>query len=361
MIMKKNPTKPTNHPKPFPWRCSACGKNQVNPATIRYTATAKHHGRKYTVEVPALPVLQCGACEEYLFTNSSQSEIDRALRSQLGRLQPEEIQKQRLAIGWTQKQLAAYTGAAEATVSRWENGTVIQSKRSDQDLRACFAGLLSKIQLPASTQGDVKANEISEPATLFLQCIRQYVTETHAPTLVSTEPGEFSRKDRLCHELFVLLADLYATEGDGPLENAIRNLKWLQVANVLPTAVLSPNRRASDLKLAADSYRRAMLEALRDYYPTVVTPGSRNSVGACHLSGHAALRYEKAEGIADPILFGKTTKSRELKKYEGIPFTWALRSSVPENRLGNSARVPKRALEGLLRVKASVDRKHEDE
>ena len=138
------------HPRPFPWRCSACGKIELSPAVVRYTATVKHHGRTHKVRVPELHVLKCGSCGALVFQNDSHQRIGRALRHQLGLLQPEEIRagrKQSKDI--TQEQLAQAVDAAVATVSRWETGAVIQSRRADKALRRFFA---SQAERPLSAK-----------------------------------------------------------------------------------------------------------------------------------------------------------------------------------------------------------------
>ena len=88
---KENPVK--RHPRPFPWLCSTCGKEEVRPAAVPHTATVKHHGRKYEVKVPDLPVLLCGSCNALLMENDSHERILRELRKKLGLL-PEEISKE---------------------------------------------------------------------------------------------------------------------------------------------------------------------------------------------------------------------------------------------------------------------------
>ncbi|MCI0682095.1 MAG: helix-turn-helix domain-containing protein [Gemmataceae bacterium] len=128
------------HPRPFPWRCSACGKVDVAPAVVRYTANVRHHGRTHKVRVADLCVLKCRACGALVFQNDSHQQIARALRRQLGLLQPEEIREgRRQANDITQEQLAQAIDAAVATVSRWETGAVIQSRRADKAMRRFFA------------------------------------------------------------------------------------------------------------------------------------------------------------------------------------------------------------------------------
>lgn len=138
------------HPRPFPWRCRKCREVELAPAKVRYTATVKHHGRTHKVRVPDLHVLKCRSCGALVFQNDAHQQIARALRQQLGLLQPEEIRAGRKqANDISQEQLAEAVDAAVATVSRWETGTVIQSRRADKALRRFFA---SQAERPLSAK-----------------------------------------------------------------------------------------------------------------------------------------------------------------------------------------------------------------
>jgi transcriptional regulator with XRE-family HTH domain len=127
-----------SQPSPFPWRCGECGQERVEPAVVPYTAKVKYNGQVHSVDIPGLPVLRCAACGVLLFNNDSNDAINRAFRGQQGLLQPEVIRQQRLARGWTQQRLAEELATAEATISRWETGTVIQTQALDKALRRCL-------------------------------------------------------------------------------------------------------------------------------------------------------------------------------------------------------------------------------
>ena len=171
------------HPRPFPWRCSACGKIELAPAVVRTTTAVKHHGRSHQVRVSDLPVLKCGACGALVFQNEAHQRIGRALRHQLGLLQPEEIRDGRKrANDITQEQLAQAVDAAVATVSRWETGAVIQSRRADKALRRYFAShaerpLSAKVtQLVESLVSDLlngTRSEAEREALLKALCARK--------------------------------------------------------------------------------------------------------------------------------------------------------------------------------------------
>lgn len=121
--------------KPFPWRCPKCLKREVYAATLRdYSTRVKHDGRVHDVMVGELTVAKCRACGEAVFSNETDEQISRALRDQLGLLQPEQIRELR-GSRFTQQGLADLLGTAPETISRWETGTVIQSRAMDKFLR----------------------------------------------------------------------------------------------------------------------------------------------------------------------------------------------------------------------------------
>lgn len=125
--------------RPFPWRCATCGKDEVYLATISYTAKISHDGRRHEFEIPDLRVAKCQSCGELLFSVSADEQVEAALRAHLRLLAPEQIREQRKALGLSQKDVAERTGIAEATISRWESGAMIQSRAMDNFLRVFFA------------------------------------------------------------------------------------------------------------------------------------------------------------------------------------------------------------------------------
>ena len=126
------------HDKPFPWRCPECGKREVRPATVHHTSGVKHDGRLHCVEIPQLRVPRCDACGEIVFDNDADSQIASALREQLALLLPGQIRKDREQLGLSQRELAEHLGVAIETISRWEDGAIIQSRAMDRYLRVYF-------------------------------------------------------------------------------------------------------------------------------------------------------------------------------------------------------------------------------
>ncbi len=103
-----------------------------------YTTEVVHDGRSYTVTVPALRVFRCGKCGDLVLDTEANRRISSAFRRQAGLLAPEEIRRQREALGLTQRELAARLQVADATLSRWETGAQVQQRSLDKLLRLFF-------------------------------------------------------------------------------------------------------------------------------------------------------------------------------------------------------------------------------
>ncbi len=128
-----------NAPRPFPWRCRHCGKNEVLMTTIEYTADVRHDGRLHTFTIPNLQIPVCKSCTEKVFTEDVDKQVNDALRLHLKILTPAQIYDDLKRLDLTQKELAQRLGIAEATLSRWLNEIQIQSRSMDNLLRVFFA------------------------------------------------------------------------------------------------------------------------------------------------------------------------------------------------------------------------------
>ena len=111
----------------------------VRPVVMPYPAKVKHDGIEYTIDIPALEIPRCQNCGELLFSNHVDEQIRDALRDRLRLLTPAQIRAGRKALALHQSQLAVRLGVASETISRWENGALIQSRSMDNLLRVYFA------------------------------------------------------------------------------------------------------------------------------------------------------------------------------------------------------------------------------
>ena len=104
-----------------------------------YTAKIKNDGVLLEIEIPALEVLRCHSCGELIFDDHVDDQINSALRSHLRILTQARIRAARKSLHLTQFELAEKLGVAEARISRWETGALIQSRAMDNLMRVYFA------------------------------------------------------------------------------------------------------------------------------------------------------------------------------------------------------------------------------
>jgi len=136
MMSKKTPE--AGRERPYPWRCVECNAKEIYPKLTDYTTTRKHDGRTYTIHVPDLAIPTCRNCGDQTFAVGDDERIIAALRAQIGLMMPHELLHERNRLELTQQELADRIGVAKETISRWENGALIQSRAMDNLLRLFF-------------------------------------------------------------------------------------------------------------------------------------------------------------------------------------------------------------------------------
>ncbi len=124
--------------RPYPWKCGTCREKAVWPINVDYTAEMRHDGAAYQVTVPGLEVLECRACQARMLSDEALDKLNEALRRQAGLLAPEDIKRQREAIGLSQQELADYLQIPSEIVSRWETGAQIQQRTMNRHLAGLF-------------------------------------------------------------------------------------------------------------------------------------------------------------------------------------------------------------------------------
>ena len=82
-----------------------------------------------------LPVRRCTACEFQFLDHEAERIKHDAVCRHLGVLTPSEVRRIREDRGLTRSAFAQLTGLGEATLNRWENGTVVQNPANDRYLR----------------------------------------------------------------------------------------------------------------------------------------------------------------------------------------------------------------------------------
>ena len=135
--------------RPFPWHCGRCRRKEVRLTLMPFRDEYTFEGREYRVEIPELATPGCAHCGDVVLSYAQTDEIWRALRAQIGLLEPEEVQAGRSALRLSQRELADRIGVAEEKIDRWENIFEIQSKLADNLLRVFFASAEARSILTA--------------------------------------------------------------------------------------------------------------------------------------------------------------------------------------------------------------------
>lgn len=115
-----------------------CGDGTLVDVRIERTSAVKHDGKLHQVTVKDLPARQCDKCSEIITSSRAHRRIYAELRTMLGLLSPEEIRSRREDARCSQSLLAERLGVAQETISRWENGRVIQSSSHNRLLKHVF-------------------------------------------------------------------------------------------------------------------------------------------------------------------------------------------------------------------------------
>jgi len=122
---------PPEHDAPT---CPNCGKANVSTQEVRQTFTygERSDATELTVSVPRR---ECNNCGFQYFDDEAERIRHRAVCAHLGVLPPDEIVAIRTQYGMSQAAFAKLTGLGEASLSRWENGTIVQGYANDRYLR----------------------------------------------------------------------------------------------------------------------------------------------------------------------------------------------------------------------------------
>lgn len=120
-------------------RCGVCLEGVLVETVVTKDVTIRHDGKLYTLPRVRIPAEECSHCKTVAYGLAADDAKQNALREHLGLLKPQEILAARLHWNLTQEDVYRDTNLAEETVSRWENGHVIQSKTTDLLLRNYFA------------------------------------------------------------------------------------------------------------------------------------------------------------------------------------------------------------------------------
>ena len=82
-----------------------------------------------------LPVRRCASCDFEFLDHEGHWLRHEAVCRHLGVLSPVEVRGIRKRHGMNRSEFAQVTGLGEATLNRWENGTLVQNRANDRYLR----------------------------------------------------------------------------------------------------------------------------------------------------------------------------------------------------------------------------------
>lgn len=118
----------------FDQECPQCGEESI---TTHWMLDSFRYGTgdsAVTLQVD-LPVRRCQACDLQFLDHEGERLRHNAVCRHLGLLSPTEVLGIRKMYGMSRSAFAEITGLGEATLSRWENGAVIQNLANDRYLR----------------------------------------------------------------------------------------------------------------------------------------------------------------------------------------------------------------------------------
>jgi putative zinc finger/helix-turn-helix YgiT family protein len=82
-----------------------------------------------------LPVRHCEACGFEFLDREGEQKQHEAVCKHLGVMTPAQIRDLRINLGLSRAELARLTGLGEATIARWERGSLIQNEANDRYLK----------------------------------------------------------------------------------------------------------------------------------------------------------------------------------------------------------------------------------
>ena len=114
--------------------CPQCGKDSIT--THWFLDSFKYGTGDSAVSLQVeLPVRRCQSCDLQFLDHEGERLRHEAVCQYLGLLSPTEVLGIRKVYGMSRSAFAEITGLGEATLSRWENGAVIQNLANDRYLR----------------------------------------------------------------------------------------------------------------------------------------------------------------------------------------------------------------------------------
>ncbi len=114
--------------------CPLCGGTRITTSCAQHTF--RYGSGEGAVDLTVnVPVRLCPACEFEFLDEEAERLKHQAVCEHLGVLAPADIRRIRTVHGMTRARFARVTGLGEASLSRWENGVLIQTVANDRYIR----------------------------------------------------------------------------------------------------------------------------------------------------------------------------------------------------------------------------------
>lgn len=117
-------------------KCLGCGKKSLYRRTGDFRTFYYEGKKEKELMVPNVEWEECAYCGKQVIDYNAIKKITDAKYKAKGLLTPDEIKHIRNCSGLTQKEISKLMKVGEKTWTRWENGTVIQTKAHNEILRA---------------------------------------------------------------------------------------------------------------------------------------------------------------------------------------------------------------------------------
>lgn len=133
-------------------KCPQCGEYSVT--THWHHDTFKYgSGDSAPMLHVDLPVRRCEPCDYEYLDHEGERLRHEAVCRHLGVLSPAEISDIRKRFTMTRAEFSEVTGLGEATLTRWENGAVVQNRANDRYLRLlALPGVIESLKRLAAPQ-----------------------------------------------------------------------------------------------------------------------------------------------------------------------------------------------------------------
>ena len=128
---------PTISPRavaPLDPTCPQCGADGITTTQVDHAFRYGSGNSAANLKVK-VPARRCGACDFEFLDDEAERIKHQAVCGHLGVLLPADIRRIRKRHGMTRRSFARVTGLGEATLSRWENGILVQNLANDRYMR----------------------------------------------------------------------------------------------------------------------------------------------------------------------------------------------------------------------------------